>query len=74
MSNKTPPPGYDDKSNDVEMIGFVERNRWVVLQSSDAFEAKTTQEKLNFIDYCNKSLKALQTQIYLGNVGKPKNG
>lgn len=49
---------------DIELMGFVSRGSLIVLQThGDNFEIMTKQEKLNTLEYIEKSVQALRDQI-----------
>jgi len=52
-----------DKTKDIELVVFVERNNFIVLQTTDEFEAKNKDEKLKFLDGIQKSLVALEAKV-----------
>lgn len=49
---------------DIDLVDFVSRGKLVVLRTSpETFELMTKKEKLDTIDYMEKSLKALKEMI-----------
>lgn len=49
---------------DIELMGFVSRGPLIVLQThGDNFETMTKEEKLNTLDYIEKSVRALRDQV-----------
>ena len=54
-----------NKSLDKEMVVFVERANFIVLQSTDTFEEIDNKKKLEYIDGMIKSLQMLNHAIEL---------
>jgi hypothetical protein len=52
------------KFPDIELMGFVSRGPLIVLQTHGGnFEVMTREEKLNTLDYIERSVRALRDQI-----------